>query len=115
MDKSLKQRKTPLRMCVNCREMKPKKELLRIVKSASGDVNIDLTGKMPGRGAYVCKEEECVKTAKKQRKIERTFGGANCGVIYETLLEMSVYGSLNKPASPGVQTFEEGLDISDGG
>jgi len=69
--------------------MKPKKELLRLVKSASGDIGIDLTGKMPGRGAYVCREETCVVTARKQKRIERAFGTSNCGGVYDALLNIA--------------------------
>ena len=50
----MKTRKVPMRMCVGCREMKPKKELLRVVKSAEGDISFDRTGKLSGRGAYIC-------------------------------------------------------------
>ena len=54
----LKKRKIPMRMCVGCREMKPKMELTRVVKPQEGDCAIDFTGKAPGRGAYVCKSAE---------------------------------------------------------
>ena len=67
----LKQRKTPLRMCVGCREMKPKKELIRAVRSPEGAVSLDPTGKKPGRGAYVCKSAECLRHALKQRQLDR--------------------------------------------
>ena len=69
----MKPRKIPMRMCVGCREMKPKKELLRVVKSPEGDVSIDVTGRKPGRGAYVCRSAECMKRALKQRQLERAF------------------------------------------
>lgn len=67
----LKQRKTPLRMCVGCREMKPKKELIRAVRSPEGAVLLDPTGKKPGRGAYVCRSAECLRRALKQRQLDR--------------------------------------------
>ena len=67
--------------------MKPKREMVRLVKSESGEINIDLTGKAPGRGAYICGETECVTIAKKQKKIERSFGVADCEHIYKVLLE----------------------------
>ena len=67
----LKQRKIPMRMCVGCREMKPKKELLRVVRPPEGAIAFDRTGKAPGRGAYVCKSDECLKKAIKTRGLER--------------------------------------------
>jgi uncharacterized protein len=66
-----KPRKIPLRMCVGCREMKPKKELLRAVRSPEGEVSLDPTGKRAGRGAYVCFNAECLKKALKQRQLDR--------------------------------------------
>ena len=69
----MKQRKIPMRMCVGCREMKPKRELLRVVKSPEGEISFDLTGRKPGRGAYVCFSAECLKRAIKQKQLERAF------------------------------------------
>ena len=67
----MKQKKIPMRMCVGCREMKPKKELVRVVKSPEGVISMDLKGKAPGRGAYVCREGSCLQRALKQRQLER--------------------------------------------
>lgn len=67
----MKPRKIPMRMCVGCREMKPKKELLRVVKSPQGEISMDTTGKKPGRGAYVCKSSQCLQRAAKSRQLER--------------------------------------------
>ena len=67
----MKTRKIPMRMCVGCREMKEKKSLIRIVRSPEGTVSLDPTGKKPGRGAYVCREGECLTRALKQRQLER--------------------------------------------
>lgn len=67
----MKVKKIPQRMCTGCMEMKPKKELIRIVKSKEGDVSVDLTGKKPGRGAYICKNIECLQKAFKTKKLER--------------------------------------------
>ncbi|NLC33164.1 MAG: YlxR family protein [Clostridiales bacterium] len=64
-------KKIPMRMCVGCREMKPKKELLRVVRSSEGDVSMDTTGKKSGRGAYVCYQEDCLLRALKQRQLDR--------------------------------------------
>ena len=69
----MKQRKIPMRMCVGCREMKPKRELLRVVRSPEGEITFDLTGRKPGRGAYVCRSAECLKKAIKQKQLERAF------------------------------------------
>ena len=66
-----KQRKIPMRMCVGCREMKPKLELLRVVKPQDGDARIDRSGKAAGRGAYVCDNIECLKKAEKIRALDR--------------------------------------------
>ena len=60
-----------MRMCVGCREMKPKKELLRVVKPQDGDAHIDRVGKAPGRGAYVCDDIECLRKARKTKALER--------------------------------------------
>ena len=67
----VKPRKIPMRMCVGCREMKPKKQLLRVVKPQDGDAHIDDTGRAPGRGAYVCPSAECLKKARRSRALER--------------------------------------------
>ena len=64
-------KKIPMRQCLGCREMKPKRELIRAVKSPEGVVSLDFKGKMPGRGAYVCVNAECLKKAKKTRALER--------------------------------------------
>lgn len=67
----LKPKKIPMRMCVGCREMKPKKELLRAVRSPEGAVSLDTTGKKPGRGAYCCYNAECLRRALKQGQLDR--------------------------------------------
>lgn len=66
-------KKVPLRMCSGCGEMKPKKELIRVVKSPEGVISLDTVGKKPGRGAYVCNNIECLKKARKTRRFERSF------------------------------------------
>ncbi|MCI6023438.1 MAG: YlxR family protein [Candidatus Faecivivens sp.] len=65
-------KKIPLRMCTGCGEMKPKKELVRVVRSAEGEISLDLTGRKSGRGAYVCPNLDCLKKARKTRRIERS-------------------------------------------
>ena len=67
----MKVRKIPMRMCVGCREMKDKRELIRVVRSPDGAVSLDPTGKKSGRGAYVCRKPECLARALKQRQLER--------------------------------------------
>lgn len=66
-------KKIPLRKCTGCGEMKPKKELVRVVKSPEGEISIDATGKKNGRGAYVCKSSDCLKKAIKAKRFERAF------------------------------------------
>ena len=61
-------KKVPLRMCIGCREMKPKTELWRIVKTPSGEITIDKTNKLSGRGAYICKSRDCLKKAEKRMR-----------------------------------------------
>jgi uncharacterized protein len=67
----VKVKKVPLRMCTGCMEMKPKKELVRVVRNKEGEVSIDLTGKKPGRGAYVCKNIDCLEKAFKTKRLDR--------------------------------------------
>ena len=81
----LKQRKIPMRQCLGCREMKPKKELLRVVRTPEGEVLIDPTGKKSGRGAYICASLECLARARKQRQLERAFECAVDAAAYEAL------------------------------
>lgn len=69
----MKTKKIPMRMCLGCGEMKPKKDLVRAVKNKEGEISLDLTGKKSGRGAYICKDMECFKKARKARKFEKEF------------------------------------------
>lgn len=71
------QRKVPLRKCMGCNEMKPKKELVRVVRSPEGEVSLDLTGRRPGRGAYVCHNIDCLVKARKAKRIDRIL---ECGI-----------------------------------
>ncbi len=80
-------KKIPVRMCIACRNMKPKKELLRIVKSKDGVISLDLTGKAQGRGAYICKDEECFKKCKKTKALDRAYETAVSPEIYDKILE----------------------------
>jgi hypothetical protein len=78
-------RKVPLRKCVACQEMMPKKELIRVVRTPEGEVLIDLTGKKSGRGAYLCGKPSCFKLAKKQRSLDKALKHAVAPEIYERL------------------------------
>ncbi|MGE5473837.1 MAG: RNase P modulator RnpM [Ignavibacteriales bacterium] len=83
----LKTKKIPNRMCLGCREMKPKKELLRIVKSKEGLISIDPSGKKPGRGAYICFNIECLDKAQKAKRIEKEFETSVSPEVYYGLRE----------------------------
>ncbi|GAB6173815.1 YlxR family protein [Paradesulfitobacterium aromaticivorans] len=72
----MKVRKVPMRMCLGCQEMKPKKELIRIVRTPEGTVELDSTGKRNGRGAYLCPRIECLKIAAKAHRIQKALGVA---------------------------------------
>ncbi len=67
----IKKRKIPLRVCIGCQEKKPKKELVRIVRTPEEKIALDLTGKKPGRGAYICPLESCLKKAIKGKRLEK--------------------------------------------
>ena len=78
-------KKIPLRQCLGCREMKPKKELIRVVRSLEGEVSLDFKGKKPGRGAYVCPSPECLKKARKAKALERAFSAPLPDEVWEAL------------------------------
>ena len=78
-------KKVPMRQCVGCSEMKSKKEMMRILKTAEGDIILDVTGKKNGRGAYLCKSEECLKKARKNRGIEHSFKMSIPVEVYDNL------------------------------
>ncbi|MBQ2236939.1 MAG: YlxR family protein [Clostridia bacterium] len=80
-------KKIPMRMCTGCREMKPKNELVRIVKTTDGQIRLDATGKLNGRGAYICKNAECLKKARKANALSRAFETAVSAEIYDSLEE----------------------------
>lgn len=89
----MKQKKVPMRMCTGCGEMKPKKELVRVVRGpekedgGAPEIALDLTGKKPGRGAYLCRSAQCLQKARKSRRLERAF---SCRIPEE------VYGQMEK-------------------
>ena len=80
-------KKIPMRMCVSCREMQPKKELVRVVRTPEGAVVLDTTGRANGRGAYLCKKSTCLEKAIKSRALERALETKIESETYETLRE----------------------------
>ena len=78
-------KKIPMRRCLGCFESKPKKELIRVVKTAEGEISIDKTGKKNGRGAYICHNKECLEKAIKSKRIEKEFETSISEDIYEHL------------------------------
>jgi len=86
------QKKIPMRQCVGCREMKPKKELIRVVKSPEGTVSLDFKGKAPGRGAYVCPDAQCLRKAIRTKALERAFEVSIGQEIYDALLSQMEEG-----------------------
>lgn len=83
----MKIKKIPQRMCLGCQEMKPKRELIRVVKNSEGAIKVDLTGKAPGRGAYICKSLECLEKAIKSRRFEKAFATKISDEIFVSLRE----------------------------
>ncbi|MGI5970131.1 MAG: RNase P modulator RnpM [Oscillospiraceae bacterium] len=78
-------KKTPMRQCSGCREMRPKKELIRVVRSPAGEVSLDFKGKSSGRGAYVCPRAECLKKARKSKALERSLNTQIPPEVYDAL------------------------------
>ena len=68
-----KTKNIPMRMCIACREMKPKAEMMRVVRNADGEIFVDVTGKAAGRGAYVCGGEECMKKLNGKKLLNKAF------------------------------------------
>lgn len=87
-------KKIPMRQCVGCQEMKNKKEMLRVVKAKDGSISLDLTGKLNGRGAYLCKDRACLLKAQKGKGLERSF---------KMSIDTEVYAKLQKE-------YEENID-----
>lgn len=79
------QKKIPMRMCIGCGENKPKKELIRIVKSPDGEISLDTTGKKSGRGAYICQNQACLNQAMKHHRLEKNFSCNISAEIYEVM------------------------------
>ena len=78
-------KKVPLRQCVGCGEMKSKKEMMRVLKTAENEICLDVTGKKNGRGAYICRSRECLLKAGKNKGLERSFKMSIPNEVYDTL------------------------------
>lgn len=78
-------KKIPMRQCIGCREMKEKKNLIRVIRTPDGELLLDVTGKQNGRGAYICHNPECMAKAEKSKALERSFQMAIPGEVYERL------------------------------
>lgn len=81
------EKKIPMRKCLGCGEMKPKKELIRAVKSPEGEISLDLTGKKSGRGAYICPCKECFTKARKGKRLERALETSIPESVYDAMAE----------------------------
>ena len=81
------ERKIPLRKCIGCGEMKDKRTLVRIVRNKEGEISVDLKGKKPGRGAYICRDIACLDKAQKARRLERAFSAQ---------IEPDIYGAMRR-------------------
>ncbi len=81
----MKTKKVPMRMCLGCGEMKPKKELIRAVKDKEGGISLDLTGKKSGRGAYICRSIECFRAARKAHRFEKSFECRIDDAVYDSM------------------------------
>ena len=115
--------KTPLRMCAGCGEMKPKKELVRVVKAPQKEdgtgtplppeISLDPTGKKPGRGAYLCRDAQCLKQAQKSRRLERAFSCKIPPEVYAKLEEeiQKAQQEAEKQAAPAGPVDDQGRPI----
>ena len=86
-------KKIPVRTCIGCNESKPKNEFIRVVRTPSGEIILDFTGKANGRGAYICKDIKCLQKAEKSKRLDRTFG---------LTVEEEVYRKLEKEIVDGL-------------
>ena len=78
-------KKIPMRQCVGCGAMKSKKEMMRVLKTTEGPIVLDVTGKKNGRGAYLCKQADCLKMARKNKGLERSFKMSIPDEVYDSL------------------------------
>ena len=82
-----KKKNIPMRMCIACREMKPKVEMTRVVRNAEGEISPDPTGKAPGRGAYICRDVKCLRRAGKSKRIDRNLECEIPEAVYDAMEE----------------------------
>ena len=80
-------KKIPMRTCIACREEKPKKEMLRVVKNEEGEIRLDFSGKLAGRGAYVCGSEACIRKLRKYRLLNKAFSADVSDEVYTAIEE----------------------------
>ena len=85
MEQRSTQRKTPERQCLGCNEHRPKKELLRVVRTPEGEIVLDFTGKRSGRGAYICHNVDCLKKARKSKRIDRSLNVCVPEEVYDRM------------------------------
>lgn len=85
---NMKKKKIPLRRCVACNEGKPKKELIRIVRNTEGKVEVDLTGKMNGRGAYICPDMNCLEKAIKSKRLSKVLEAEVTDEVFDRLYDI---------------------------
>ena len=85
MEKKVK--KIPVRQCLGCNEHKPKREMLRVVRSPEGEISLDFTGKKSGRGAYICQDVKCLRRARKSKRIDRNLECEIPEAVYDAMEE----------------------------
>ncbi|MHB8928523.1 MAG: RNase P modulator RnpM [Bacillota bacterium] len=105
----MKRRRVPLRLCLGCREMKPKKELIRVVRTPEGTVEIDLTGKKAGRGAYVCPDSACFDSAAKAKSLEKALEQSLSPEVLASLRNALTESAGRKAATPGSDRGPAGI------
>ena len=81
------QKKIPQRQCMGCRERKNKRDMIRVVRQTNGEVSLDFSGKLNGRGAYICPDPECLRKAQKAKSLERSLETPIPEQVYERLIK----------------------------
>lgn len=89
----MQKKKVPMRQCVGCREMKPKRELIRVVRSPEGEIGLDFRGKNPGRGAYICPDAACLAKARKKNALGKAFQCQIPEEVYDELEQQMERGA----------------------
>lgn len=80
-------KKVPMRQCLGCKQLRPKKELIRVVRNSEGEVSIDLVGKKPGKGAYICRSVDCFRLARKSKSFERSLSCSIPSEVFDLMEE----------------------------